>query len=169
MKKIYIGDSGIEGKGLLAGEDIKKGDLIQRINGLKTKKVIKNTTEAQEIFNWIGTGKNSWINTDETPFRYVNHSCDPNSAIIGTKTVVATKDIKNGEEITMDYSLTDGDPHWEMLCQCNAPSCRKTIRSIQSVSPETFLERIAHIPRNFQRIYIRNHVLKTQSPTEEKQ
>lgn len=158
MKKIEIRDSGIEGKGLFAAEPIKEGERIQYIRGPMFKKVVRGNEEAMSIMNSIGVGRYSWIDTDGTPFRYINHSCEPNAAIVGTKMVVAMKDISQGEEITIDYSMTDADPFWHMDCSCGTRTCRGRIASIQSLPPETFKRHMPHIPKNFQRIYLRDYV-----------
>ena len=42
MKKIYIGKSRIDGKGIFAMEDIHKGERIQYIKGKLVKHIIKN-------------------------------------------------------------------------------------------------------------------------------
>lgn len=158
MKKIEVRDSGIEGKGLFAAEPIKAGERIQYIRGPMFKKVIRGNEEAMAIMNSIGVGRYSWISTDGTPFRYINHSCEPNAAIVGTKMVVAMKDIPQGKEITIDYSMTDADPYWNMDCDCKTKTCRKKIASIQSVPPEVFKRHMPFIPKNFQRIYLRGYV-----------
>lgn len=159
MKKIYVGTSGIQGKGLFAGEPIAKGSVIQRINGEVRRKKPRSEREAMRIMNWIGIGKETWIRTAGTPFRFINHSCQPNAAIIGTKTVIAIRPIKKDEELTIDYSMTDADEFWTMTCSCGSSRCRKIIRSIQSVPLKAFRSHMPHIPRNFQRIYIKHHVL----------
>lgn len=164
MKQIYVGSSSVDGKGLFAGERIAKGETIQRINGKVVRKRPKTSREAYAIMNWIGVGKETWINTSGTPFRYINHSCEPNAAIVGKKTVIAIRPIKKDEEIFMDYSMTDGDPLWSMRCICGTKTCRKTISSIQSVPASTFKRHMPHIPRNFQRIYLKNYVLNGTSP-----
>lgn len=159
MKRVYISSSSVAGKGLFADEKIARGEVIQRINGKIVRKRPKTSREAHAIMNWIGVGKETWINTSGTPFRYINHSCEPNAAIIGKKTVIAIRPIKKDEEIFMDYSMTDGDPLWSMKCVCNTKHCRKIISSIQSVPAQAFKKHMPHIPRNFQRIYLKHYVL----------
>lgn len=158
MKRIEIRDSAIDGKGLFAAEPIKRGERIQFIQGATFKKVIKKSDEAMALMNSIGVGRHLWIDTEGTPFRYINHSCEPNAAIVGTKTVIAIKNIPKDGEIFMDYSLTDADPLWSMKCSCGAKTCRGTISSIQSIPIQSFKKHLSHIPRNFQRIYLKNYV-----------
>lgn len=160
MKQIYVGKSGIDHNGLLAGEPIKAGERIQYVNGKRAHWTTRNAKDSKAIQNWIGVGRNTWINTKGTPFRYINHSCEPSAAIIGTKTVLALRDIRRDEEITIDYSMTDADPFWEMECKCGSKKCRKIIGSIQTVPPDVFRNHMPWIPRFFQRAYIRSYVYK---------
>lgn len=159
MKKIYIGKSKINGKGLFAGEAIKKGDRIQYINGKKVKNEVKSSKEAAMIINWIGVSRKFYLDTEGTPFRYINHSCDANAAINGTKTVVALRDIPKDGEITIDYSMSDADPFWRGIrCHCDAKHCRKVIRAIYNVPPEVFRKHMPYVSRYFQRVYLRNYI-----------
>ena len=115
MKHIYIRTSQIDGNGVAAGENIKKGEIIQHIKGEAKFLIIKNKRDSLSNPNWIGVGENKWINPDY-PNQYLNHSCNPNSGIKGKVTMIALTDIREGEEITIDYSIIEGDDLWEMNC-----------------------------------------------------
>jgi uncharacterized protein len=62
---------------------------------------------------------------------YINHSCEPNlkSRIIkGHILYMSVRDIKSGEELTIDYRF---DKHVERVpCKCGAAGCRGTINLI---------------------------------------
>lgn len=62
----------------------------------------------------------------EPPARYVNHSCNPN-VIEKERTAYALKNIKRGEEITIDY---DKIAYLEkpLKCHCGSENCRKFTR-----------------------------------------
>lgn len=57
---------------------------------------------------------------------YINHSCDPNAfmrVVPGDQVAFfALRDIRAGEEITIDYRSEDHPP--AHLCRCGAPNCR---------------------------------------------
>lgn len=58
-------------------------------------------------------------------FRYINHSCEPNTFMRRTKAraeFYALRDIARGEELTVDYE----DSHHEgrLRCRCGAAGCR---------------------------------------------
>jgi SET domain-containing protein len=59
---------------------------------------------------------------------YINHSCRPNcfmKTVRGHLLVLALRDIRPGEEITLDYvSSMHSD---RKRCSCKAPGCRGTI------------------------------------------
>jgi hypothetical protein len=158
MKKIKILPSRIHGKGMFADEDIQKGERIQYLRGSKTKLIIRSKKDSNSIEHWIGAGKHSWFNTHGTPFRYINHSCDANAAITGTKTLVGLRNIKKGEEIYIDYSMTDADPFMNIACKCGSSNCRGQIRAIYTVPTSVFSKHMPHVPKNFQRLYLRNYI-----------
>ena len=59
---------------------------------------------------------------------YINHSCCPNSfmqTVHGRLLVLALRDIRPGEEITIDYVDTHHSDR--KRCACKAPGCRGTI------------------------------------------
>ena len=56
------------------------------------------------------------------PERYINHSCNPNS-YTNKRRDIAMRNIKEGEEITSNYSI-NGIDNWEMNCNCGSKSCR---------------------------------------------
>jgi SET domain len=80
--------------------------------------------------NSIGIARGVWIDP-EFPLVFINHSCEPNSAFTGERTLVALRPIAPGEEVTMDYSTSEADVDWSMSCACGSAACRSTLRSIQ--------------------------------------
>lgn len=160
MKNISVRGSLIHGKGLFAEEDIRKGDKIQYIPGPKVKMIPKNEADSEEIANWIGISKHFWIDTRDTIFNFINHSCEPNAAIAGIRTLYALEDIPMDAEIAIDYSMTDADPYWKILCDCKNSNCRKEIRAIYTVPPEVFERHMPYIPRYFQRTYLNSYIIE---------
>lgn len=106
------------------------------------------------MMNWIGVGKYSWINTDKSLFRFINHSCDPNVAQVKKRKVIALRDIPADSELTMDYSLTEAEPDWEIgPCNCGSKSCRIKVSAISKLPVSVFNKHKNHIPEKFQKIY----------------
>jgi len=107
-KKYSVKKSDIQGKGVFANRDFKKGELVIRYN-LKqlTKEEFDDLSKSEKHYTDFHDGS-YWL--FQIPERYVNHSCDANTRQILNQEVkcdVAIKDIKKGEEITSDYSKED--------------------------------------------------------------
>ncbi len=153
MKKICVYDSHIHGKGLMASEKIERGELIGYIKGPVMYRENQTLRETFSNPDWVGFKKNYWTDP-EPPFKFLNHSCQANSGVRGTRSVYAVRRIKAGEEITIDYSTTELDERWFLDCKCGAPKCRHTIRSIQSLPKPVFDRYDPFIPT-----YNRNYYL----------
>lgn len=161
--KVKIGKSKLHGKGVIASEDIKKGEHIFNIRGKKVKYLIDNIRKALSIdFNLIGFGKNVWIKPISFGLFY-NHSCNPNSGILEKTKVIAMRDIKKGEEITFDYSLSEADIFWHIKCNCGSKNCRKNIYSIQFLPQKTFNKYKQFIPDYFQQVFKNFNISKFKS------
>jgi len=79
----------------------------------------------------IGDGR---VLEPEPPFRFVNHSCEPNcefdwfdlvpeggSQAVRRVYLIALREIKPGEELTIDYNWS---AEGAIACRCGAPTCR---------------------------------------------
>ena len=155
MKQFYVCESKIEGLGVNAGEKIKAGEFITRFKGKPKFLVVTCKSESLSYPNWVGIAKNRWIDP-EKPQKFINHSCNPNASIKRRVSIVALRDIKEGEEITFDYSIIEGDPRWEMKCLCGEKNCRGVIRSIQFLPPDQFSKYLPLIPLYFKNLYLKN-------------
>jgi len=79
---------------------------------------------------------NMWTLWSEEPkdwFPY-HHSCDPNAWLEGLN-IVARRDIKKGDEITMEYATFCGDNLESFTCSCKSADCRGTITGIDYLKP----------------------------------
>ncbi|MFM2339367.1 MAG: hypothetical protein RLZZ360_3 [Candidatus Parcubacteria bacterium] len=152
--KLHLAKSIINGTGLYVSCDFKKGEFIDYIHGPKIKVFDFQGKLAEKSMNWVGASKYTWIITDDSPFRYINHSCEPNVAIRGERTVYALRDIKANEEIVMDYSLTEADPKWYIRCNCKSQACRTHIGPITSLDPATFQRYKKLVTPKFMSVYL---------------
>ncbi|MBS3141408.1 SET domain-containing protein-lysine N-methyltransferase [Candidatus Woesearchaeota archaeon] len=129
--KTEIKESKIEGRGLFAIKPIKKGEVI----GIKWGHII-NLKKLNEILNEIGDTYFQ-INDDffiapiskneiKDSMMFLNHSCNPNAGIEGNIVFVAMRDINEGEEINIDYAMSDS-LEYELKCNCGNKNCRKII------------------------------------------
>lgn len=100
-----------------AGELLRGGKKIDARIWKQTKEgVVKVIRMGDEV------AIDGAVGGDATAF--INHSCDPNAfmqCVPGDKVVFfARRDIRAGEEITMDYR----DPNHPEVCRCGASNCR---------------------------------------------
>ena len=113
------------GKGTFATQNISKGAFILCIRGKQSTFNTSLELDDQESY-FLQTGIDKYIILDE-PFRYSNHSCDPNAGINGNLELFAIKPIAKGEEIVWDYSTSMLERYWTMRCECRSRLCRRLI------------------------------------------
>ncbi|HKZ59150.1 MAG TPA: SET domain-containing protein-lysine N-methyltransferase [Candidatus Thermoplasmatota archaeon] len=116
------------GLGLFAVATFAPGDRIAVIEG----ETITATYDSRYRLGsrWYGVGPHAWVDPYlDNPGRFVNHSCDPNARIDARLAIVALRTIRRGEQVCVDYSLTEEDPEWSMRCRCGAAGCRGVIRA----------------------------------------
>ncbi len=121
MAKVTVKSSRIEGKGVFAEQNLKRGEEILRIDDSHTVKESKLTQHQKDYeADWL-PGK---VILMQPPERYINHSCSPNSHIEtrdGTRRVIASQNILSGDEITYDYGEDFTNRH---KCSCGLLNCR---------------------------------------------
>jgi hypothetical protein len=67
-------------------------------------------------------------------WRYLNHACQPNAAVVG-RGLIALRDIAAGEEVTFDYNRNEYEIAEPFACHCGACGGR-TIRGFKHLSAE---------------------------------
>lgn len=113
------------GRAVFAKQDIRKGETIAVFDGPLLDDEFEPWTD--DLLNHaIQVGPSEW--RDSLGFaRYLNHSCDPNCGIKNRNRVVAMRPIRQGEEITWDYEMTEKSTWWRMKCRCGSAQCRGLI------------------------------------------
>ncbi|MFA5961476.1 MAG: SET domain-containing protein [Parcubacteria group bacterium] len=151
MSKVYTSKTKKLGNGLFAKTDIKKNEIIFIVKGT-LEKCPYSPKDSQKGQNWLAIEKNIWLAPlDNNPWVNINHSCTPNVGLKGHVTVVAMRNIKKSEQLTIDYSTTEDDPNWKMKCNCEQNNCRKIIRSARFLSPKLFKKYKNYIPQFLKR------------------
>ena len=172
-KKIVIKKTGKKGKGVFALKNIKKGEIVlrkdlTRLKRYSLKEISRNPKlkKLGEHCDYAGNGK---YVIDFSPASYVNHSCNPNSYVefktLGKAKYIAKRDIKKGEEITVDYTLGAVDQirgaypryqihYWKMKCRCGSKNCRKIVRGDFFKLPKKVqLQKLPYLPTWTKRRY----------------
>lgn len=138
---LIVGKSRVSGRGVFSGKLYLSGDVILEFRGgLYTHAEIP-TPYVEDCFLQVGPdyflGPSEGAENSDT---LVNHSCDPNAAVVfkpdSRILMMAIRPIEPLEEISYDYSVTMADDPWTMTCHCGSPRCRKVIREYRTLPPE---------------------------------
>ena len=129
--KTEIKQSKIEGRGLFAAKPIKKGEIIGIKWGYIFDRNTLNKIKEEVGDSYFQISDNFFIgpitkDQIKESMMFLNHSCEPNAGMEGNIVFIAMRDIKSGEEITIDYAMCDDD-NFELKCNCQSKSCRKII------------------------------------------
>lgn len=133
QKKYFIKGSPIAGYGIYARQDIATDELIfrgeERAQRLVTLQHVLNNwnIKEKEIFRKFAypVSKEVFLLWDQNPSEWApqNHSCSPNTVYKGLN-VIANKNIKKGEEFTLDYASFLDENMEPFQCKCGAANCR---------------------------------------------
>ena len=137
-KPYRIVRSRIHNKGIFASRDIRKGErVVQYVGEWVSKEEGDRRSEVQieraekdpslgEVYVFeLNDDYDIDGNVPENDARFINHSCDPNCEADIVKDeiwIIASKDVKKGEELTYDYSY-GLDDFEEYPCKCGSKNC----------------------------------------------
>ena len=120
--KVLVKDSQIHGKGIFAKVNIPKDELVMVIKGeLITGKECERREEENNNVYIFWNGR-YYIDTVKTKkIKYINHDCEPNCYVLDrdkeSLNLVSRKELKKGDEITMDYGYE------EIYENCTCQTC----------------------------------------------
>ena len=125
--RLYVDASRIVGKGLFAGSRIPRGAKIGEFGGERIGlREARRRARGRRIVAIVELDKFAYDATvGDNAFRWINHSCAPNTYIRCTATraeFYALRDIRAGEELTTDY--VDSHHNGKLPCRCGARECR---------------------------------------------
>lgn len=134
-----------KGRAVFAGSDIRAGEVVCEFTG--------PTYTMAEYLELHDPENNHFVQIDEDRFMgpsgnaddLINHSCNPNGGLTcrdGKVFYIAIRDIKQGEELSFDYSTTMDEDCWEMDCLCGDAACRGKVRDFK------------HLPADLRKKYI---------------
>lgn len=131
MKKYRIDRSFIHGKGIILIRDVEKDETIFFFSGIE---VVFTSGCWFHKPNALQVGYAKWIvPTKDSAGEYLNHCCSPTAGVKGKNRIVAMQPLKSGDEITIDYALSETYPLWHMRCSCKAKNCRKVVKPYQDM------------------------------------
>jgi SET domain-containing protein len=128
--RLRVGKSKIHRWGVYAGEEIPPNRKVIEYTG---ERISRRETKirAAKPLNYIFTLDNYWCldgASGGSGAQYINHCCDPNLVariLKGHILYYSTRQIKRGEELTVDYHF-DKDVE-KVPCRCGSAVCRGTI------------------------------------------
>ncbi|OHA18425.1 MAG: hypothetical protein A2664_00580 [Candidatus Taylorbacteria bacterium RIFCSPHIGHO2_01_FULL_46_22b] len=126
---VEVRKSNIQGKGVFALRDFKKGEEVFRYKRGKFIKKENISSLSEDERNSLDFVDADIYELMEPLGSFVNHSCDPNTVEqLGEKEIVsfAFKPIKAGDEITVDYRVRAFD-EWKLDCMCNSKNCSEIV------------------------------------------
>ncbi len=127
--KVEIRINSLNGKGIFAKENIKKGEIVFIKGGhILTRDEIFSSGVINSYFPISDEYFLGATNKDEEDQikLYQNHSCNPNVGLHGEITFIAMRDIEKDEELTVDYAFIDNEDY-SFECTCGSNNCRKII------------------------------------------
>jgi hypothetical protein len=130
---VRIQDSGIEGRGLYAARSLAAGTTVATLAGRvvtdeELDRLMERAAASQQYLDTICIDDDAHLVLPPgQPIHYGNHSCDPNLWHTGPYTLTARRDIRRGEELTVDYATQTVASALRMPCRCGVPACRLMI------------------------------------------
>ena len=125
--KIVILGSSIDGRGIFAKSDIRKGEklIVWGCNYTDKAGAEEAIKRGWPVMQW-DDDLFSYDNGENHDEYSINHSCDSNMWMSDAFTLSARKDIYKGDELTVDYALLVSDENyispWD--CNCKSSLCR---------------------------------------------
>lgn len=134
---LIVRSSDIHAAGVYTTHPIKEGTNIIEYTGPRiTRKRADELYDKRDETYLFGLDDGVNIIDGHGTAAFINHCCDANcetDEIDERVWIIAARDIAEGEELTYDYNLYDGDDYDEALCHCGATGCRGTMYSEEEV------------------------------------
>ncbi len=130
---LVIRPSRIHSYGCYTTQPIRKGTLVLEYVGEHL-----SNAQADDLYDGISTTYLFGLDNGKQVVdgygvaAFINHSCHPNcetDQIRGKIWIISRRDIREGEELTYDYNLFDGED--DAPCFCGAKRCRGSLYSRQ--------------------------------------
>lgn len=130
--KLKSGKSAIHGDGVFAIQKIAKGEKVMEFGGelIPREQAFSGNYRSRSI--WM-IDKDFFLALPKTDMQVsvdenLNHSCDANTWLDDEVTLTARREIKSGEEITLDQGTWNFEDNAytdnEKPCSCGAANCR---------------------------------------------
>ena len=128
-RKVTSGPSAIHGSGMFASEPIAAGEIVWVRTGDIVDEAEARARDALygdyslQIEDQLFLSLAAHPAAGETAIGF-NYSCDPNVGVRGQVTFVTIRDVRAGEELTVDVAMIEGRAEFRLICRCGATGCR---------------------------------------------
>lgn len=136
----------ISGFGIYANRHIKKGEIIfqgeERPHRIVTRGYVEKSWNEEQKLNFrryaYALSAEVFVLWDDNPAEWSpqNHSCNANTGMSGLN-VVALRNIRIHEELTLDYGSFLDESMEPFECRCGADDCRGIIKGVVGNSVNT--------------------------------
>jgi hypothetical protein len=96
------------------------------------------------------------------PWRFLNHSCDPNARLEG-RILRALRPVARFEELTFDYATTEFEMAEPFDCVCGAPGCVGRVAGFVHLTPERQRLVLRHAAAHVVELARRNRLLEDET------
>lgn len=145
-KPFTMRGNSISGFGIYANRHIKKGEIVfqgeERQHRIVTRQYVEQHWNEEQKLNFrryaYALSSEVFVLWDDNPAEWSpqNHSCHANTGMDGLN-VVALRNIRIHEELTLDYSSFLDETMEPFECRCGAESCRGVIKGVEGNSVNT--------------------------------
>ncbi len=139
----------LHGVGLFATRPIARGAHILLIEGKLQKHPTRYSIQLDvdvhvECDANFGAHEQSDAMRTRHPWRFLNHSCEPNSRVDG-RALRAMRTIAEGEQITFDYTTTEASMAEPFQCGCASANCLGHVRGFIHLTREQQRARVGRL------------------------
>lgn len=145
-KPFTMRGNSISGFGIYANRHIKKGEIVfqgeERQHRIVTRDYVEKHWNEEQKLNFrryaYALSTEVFVLWDDNPVEWSpqNHSCDANTGMDGLN-VVALRNIRIHEELTLDYSSFLDESMEPFQCRCGTDQCRGIIKGVEGNSVNT--------------------------------
>jgi SET domain-containing protein len=142
--RLEVRSSPIEGHGLFATDPIPAGTVVIRFGGrlvssaqLDALIAAADADPAGAYVDTITIGDDAHLVMPAgTDVHFGNHSCDPTMWHVSAYEVATRRELREGDEATVDYATDSGADGFEIVCNCGTAICRGVVTSHDWRQPE---------------------------------
>ncbi len=93
-----------------AEKSFQRGTVLLQLNGKLAARPNRYSVQ-------VGRGKHLMPDGESCVWQFLNHSCQPNAAVMGRR-LVAIREIAAGDEVTFNYNCNEYDMDSPFRCRC---------------------------------------------------